>query len=429
MDNTIKQDINFLEHPLWMQSERDQPRVTNFTDIDGYMYEAAGGTPSKVDMIILYYLILEAQSNDWDPRIELSQYKILKACGIVPSKEKKKRLEQSLHKWKRVTISFSGTFYSGEAYEIIEFGIINDWSLAADNKTLSIELNGKWLQKIQSSKFYKWISFTQIKSIRSPLAIRLYEILIKTFYRRNIWEIDIKKLADKIPMSEKYIAHIIPKVEAATARIKKKTELDVSVKIVRQDRGKGKFIFCKNNKCIEVLEPGHQHAASTAPFGIFLLIPKQHRPKCVAIANKIKTEAGEECLEWCIRYVLDAASKKTVPSFGGYLRTAYQEGYWKPFQEEEMANAQLEETKHAKAVEKEQRRAAKEQKDTDTEWEAKRRKGLVKRLEEVHPDQFHILREEANAAAGDKAFGRGIIINLFLWEEIDNFLKRMNIAL
>ncbi|MGD9639579.1 MAG: replication initiator protein A, partial [Alphaproteobacteria bacterium] len=249
MNDNIKQDINFLEYPLWMQSAQvASDTVVRWEDRDGYHFEASRGVPSKVDMLFLYYIMLESQNNNWNTVVSCSRYKILNACGMSPSKEKRDRLIRSLEAWKRVTVSFSGTFYTGTGYKFLEFGIINDWGVREKDNYLEIELNKKWIEKIKQSEFFKYLSFEHMKRLRSPLALRLYEILVKTFYKRDVWEIDVLKLAEKIPMAEKYFADVVPKIEAATKRIKEKTELNITVKVIKHSRGQGKFIFTKKEK-------------------------------------------------------------------------------------------------------------------------------------------------------------------------------------
>jgi hypothetical protein len=244
MNDKIKQDINFLEYPLWMQSlEKPTGRVMIWKDRDGYTFESTRGTPSKVDMLFLYFILGESQSSNWSEAVTFSRYKIFNACGMNVGQKDRARLVESLEIWKRVTVSFSGTFYTGTEYQCLEFGIIDGWGIRENDKKIQVKLNSLWLEKIKQSEFFKYISFTQMKSLRSPLALRLYEILIKTFYKRSCWEIDIHRLAEKIPMKEKYVAHITPKIESAVKRIREKTELNVTVKKVKQERGKGKFIF------------------------------------------------------------------------------------------------------------------------------------------------------------------------------------------
>ncbi len=246
MDENVKQDINFLEYPIWMQSHRKPNKtLTMWEDRDGYTFEASRGVPGKVDMLFMYYFLLECQNQNWADKLCLSRYKILKECGMNIGNTEKKRLIASLEAWKRVTVSFSGTFYTGVSYDYMEFGIVDDWCIREEDNRLEIRLNQKWIEKIKGSEFFKYVSFTQMRSLRSPLALRLYELLVKTFYQRSKWEIDVLKLAGKIPMSERYFSDIVPKIEAATKRIRENTDLRIFVETVKTTRGEGKFIFTK----------------------------------------------------------------------------------------------------------------------------------------------------------------------------------------
>ena len=269
-----------------------------------------------------------------------------------------------------------------------------------------------------------------VLKLRSTYSIRVYELCAQ---HKNLhgFTVGIDALKAQIGLEsteyKRFVDFRRRVLDVASQEINKQTDLFIEWEPIKTGRKFTKIKFTIKSKPKAVAEPEALQPLPTED--IFLLIPEQYQVDCAAIFKKIQKEAGDECLEWCIRYVLDAATKSEIKSFGAYLRSAYKNEYWKSFMEIEKTKAKLEEMQRAQAAEEAGRRATKEKKDNDKEREAKRRKDLVKRLEEVHPDQFHTLMEEANAAAGDKAFGRGVIINLFLWEEIDDFLERMNIEL
>ena len=75
--------------------------------------------------------------------------------------------------------------------------------------------------------------------------MRLYEILVKIFQEREEWKIEAKKLAQKIPMNEKYVSDIVPKVKTAIRRINEETDLKINLEINRPDRGQASFTFQK----------------------------------------------------------------------------------------------------------------------------------------------------------------------------------------
>lgn len=113
METNIKQDINFLEYPLWMQSNE-------VAEINGYKYECSDNVPTKVDAIFLYCILMLCQQQDWQHRIITSQYKILTLCGIVPNKERRQRLKESLVTWENVKIEFQGTFLNNKEYPLCQ---------------------------------------------------------------------------------------------------------------------------------------------------------------------------------------------------------------------------------------------------------------------------------------------------------------------
>lgn len=248
MTKTIKQDVNFLEYPLWIPKERDLPKTFEMTDIDGFKFESFYGVPGKVDILILYFLLLESQDHGYKRRLKLSAYHILKGCGIAVTQEKKERLKTSLEKWKRVVVSFAGTFYDGKNYGKIEFNIIDAWKESPDKKNIEIVISEDWLCKIQHSNFFKLLSFSEMRQLRSPIALRLFEILSKSFHKREVWQISAHKLADKIPLSTKFYSQITRQIIPAVKIISQKTSLNIQVEVNKTGKNEGVFVFRKVKK-------------------------------------------------------------------------------------------------------------------------------------------------------------------------------------
>jgi hypothetical protein len=69
--------------------------------------------------------------------------------------------------------------------------------------------------------------------------------LRKSFQGRSVWEISAMKLAEKIPMRERYPADVIPKIQAAVKRIKGYTSLQVQLRVKRPARGQAILMFEK----------------------------------------------------------------------------------------------------------------------------------------------------------------------------------------
>ena len=253
MTKNIKQDINFLEYPLW-QPEIKSKEAKVWRDRDGFIYRAGYKVPSKTDFVFLLFLLMHSQQNGWKTDMVLTQKEILKGCNLEGGKWWRDRLKDSLERWVNVTLKFEGTFYDGREYQVMNFGIIDDWDIEKKTRHLRIRFNPRWLLRIRESNFFKYIDFEQIKPLQGPIAIRLYELLIKTFKGRLVWKIDARKLAEKIPIKDKYPAHIIKKVEAAVNRINTSTRLKIDLEVERPRRGKAIFTFRKRPRCKKNLE-------------------------------------------------------------------------------------------------------------------------------------------------------------------------------
>ena len=202
----LKIDINFLDKPLYFQNQRFKGDIFIWEDVDGYTYQSIN-PPDHVDMLILLYTMLRSQSEGYKTEIYLSRYEILKGCGLDTRwTGNYARLEESLERWKGVSIKFKGTFYDGKDYISIGFGIIDTYKIDRENKRVFVRLNKEWLFKIKQSQFFKYINFELYKALKRPVSRRLYEILCKTFYGGNEWRIKATKLGAKLGLSKRKVS-------------------------------------------------------------------------------------------------------------------------------------------------------------------------------------------------------------------------------
>ncbi len=320
----IKQDINMLEYPIWMQDEKLPSKISEdkgfiWRDREGYIYRCGYKVPTKLDVIYLMYLLYRSQQEGWQEEIELSRYEILKSCGYSSCRPADyERLEDSLERWKMVGIKFQGTFYDGKKYIALSFGVIDTWKIDEKTKRLRIRFNREWLSRIKNSSYFKYLNFDQIRALRSPLAMRLYEILVKSFQNREEWTIEAKKLAQKIPMKEKAAAHIIPKIKAAINRINTNTTLKIALIIERPKRGQAIFTF-KRLKEASLSEPlilektAVQKDLTTALERLLVLVPNRHQGKRT-IRNMILRALRQHDEEHVRRNILYANEKVRNPN-------------------------------------------------------------------------------------------------------------------
>ena len=246
-------------------------------------------------------------------------------------------MADSLERWKMVGIKFQGTFYNGENYDTLNFGIIDSWGIEEKTKKIWIRFSPEWLLKIKESNFFKYLDFEQIKTLRSPVAIRVYEILIKSFQGRNVWEIDALKLAAKIPMAEKYVSDVIPKIKAAVNRINEKTSLQLILEVHRPKRGQAIFVFRKDDKrkeqskVIDVLND-----SEAEDYREFLdLLPKQQQLK-KTIQEIIARQLHKHGADYVRRNILYTNDQVRDPKkYRVYFAKALKEDWGLAWQEDE----------------------------------------------------------------------------------------------
>ena len=301
---------------------------------EGYVYRTGYKPPTKSDFIFLLYLLMKSQQNEWSSEFTLSKYKTIKECGLSPSSFQYKRVEDSVKRWSMVKLEFQGTFYNGNNYQTLVFGVIDEYSILNDNPSeMLIRFSPTWLYKIRESNYFKYINFEHVRLLRSPLVIRLYEILIKNFQTRDIWEIDALKLAIKIPMNEKYPSDIIPKIKASIKRINKHTKLNIKLTVKRISRGKVIFIFEKmpDKPDIEIIPiPGFPNEDTFK--SLIAALPKEHQHKKTILEamSKAFRKHGYDYVKRNIEYT----NKNCKTNYRAYLNKALKEDFGLGLQED-----------------------------------------------------------------------------------------------
>lgn len=192
----LKQDLNFLEHPMWFQVSRATGPMS--WQQGGYRYEAAYRAPDQLDMLFLLFVLMRAQQDDYRPRQEFSRYEILKGCGCPINPQYLRRLEDSLKRWKQVRLTFDGCFYDGRQMRSAAFEILDGFRIREKDKRLEISLNEAFLQQTRQSAYFKYLDFNYYKLLRRPLARRLYEILTQAFKNGSQWRISLLELGQSL---------------------------------------------------------------------------------------------------------------------------------------------------------------------------------------------------------------------------------------
>lgn len=330
MTESLKQDMNFLEYPLWFQNSRlaaQQDDGYVWRGRESFIYRTGYKPPTKTDYMFLCHLLLTSQQAGWRAEVETTRYEVVKACGMVPGKKSYDRLKDGLTRWKMVGLEFRGVFYDGKDYKIMQFGIIDDWDIEEETKRLRVRFNQKWMVCVKESRFFKFLDFKEIRQLHSPLSIRLYEILIKAFQARNVWQIDARKLARKIPLAKKYPSDIVLKIRAALKRINKYTSLHLSLAVRHPERGRAVLIFKKNKPALNTEKQNEtSDDVQQKVNNVIALIPNQHRSdKTTELVSYWLEKRGVDYVRRNIEYTNERSCKQN--GYRGYLANAFEQDW------------------------------------------------------------------------------------------------------
>jgi hypothetical protein len=114
-NSIVRQDINFLENPLWSPDRQDNRHVYQVKVENGvYIFTAMpGDIPDDTDALFLYYFIFNAQKKG-KLNLEFETIQILKELGFAICKRNYDRLYKSLDRWKKASADFKGCFFKKE---------------------------------------------------------------------------------------------------------------------------------------------------------------------------------------------------------------------------------------------------------------------------------------------------------------------------
>ncbi|MBU1134741.1 MAG: replication initiation protein [Candidatus Omnitrophica bacterium] len=371
----IKQDINLLERPIWFPTKPEliQEKEVYIYEKNGYKIEFIG-LPNHTDVLFLYYLLYLCQENGFKEEIYTTKYEVIESCFGYRGSTQYKQLKEALEKWKKVSVEFKDTFYNGEKYQFMIFGII-DTAEVKENGELYVRFNKEFLEIIKNSQFYKYINFEEFKSLERPTSRRLYELLIKNFYNRTTWKIEIMKLVDKIIppglLNYKiYPSHIKKKIEVSLEEINKKTVMTIRFEIKTNKKEQKICIFKRE---IHKQKPLQQNRISGR--GKYSLEDIWSR-----VIEKERTESVKELIAQNMdRYGkdilvsnIDYSNRNYKKNYLSFLRGALENDWAKPDREKKAKGAQIQEAAREQREEEEKKIAEERQREERLEVEFNR---------------------------------------------------------
>lgn len=323
-NDLIKNDINFLEYPMWILAEKTGSQEYKMSRQDGSCYEmstSADRLPDRLDKIVLFALMADlakAKFNSYE--VKTTRYKLAQMVfgrDANLSKAKYDRLSKALSRWHKISLSFYDSFYENEIRTERHFHIIETFSLDRVTRKLEVRFNSDFVNQIKDSEYYKLIDFQEYRKLKQPVAARLYEILIKSFNVRSVWEIEALTLAEKLTLRDKYPSKIYPRIKSALREINGTTDIKTNLAVRKGADGQTILIFTKDSG-----------STSECPLNSVLLadptleVLKEHRTlRVVRIISRFT--GPRDVLLSNIRL----ANRAAVKNYAGFLRIALKEDW------------------------------------------------------------------------------------------------------
>jgi hypothetical protein len=416
-NGVIKDDINFLEYPNWivMESKNSQ----NFTiqkEKGLYTIKSSLNLPNRFDKIILYYLLSELfkNTNFESSQIKTTRYKIAKNVFYETKnvgKSEYDRVINSIKKWTAIFIQFEGMFYEGDNYTTRGFHIIDGYKLD-DKGILQINFNEQYLEQLKNTNYFKLIDFNEYKKLTRPISNRLYEILIKTFKNREIWQIRIAKLAEKLTVCDKFPSHIYRAIIPAVNEINNKTELKLKLEY-NQETQICTFMKLQNTQEEKQKEPNSLTIPEEDKFkALTSILPKEHQDKKTileSITNFYK-KYGFDYTARNIKYT----NQHCNGNYRAYLNKALKEDWGLTIQEEEESKQKI--IKEQEYKKQQEQEALRQQIELQRQVQEYIKTLSPKKLETLRKEAISQLDEETKRAG--KLFGNLEMLIQFQIEKI-----------
>jgi len=238
----VRQDINFLENPLWSPDRKDNKPIYKVTNKNGtYTFIAMpDNIPDDTDAMFLYYFLLLAQ-NSKSLKLELNTSSVLKDLKIQKSKRNYERLYTALERWKQASINFEGSFfkkekdgsgekrkvYTTEGFHFLEYKVNKKRVNKRRRHTFIVEINHRFFKAIEDTAFVNYININNFIDAKTPLNRRLYEWLPKQFIGRDVYRIGHIKLLEKLRITcPQYPSKIKRKLRSIQRSVERMSQLD-----------------------------------------------------------------------------------------------------------------------------------------------------------------------------------------------------------
>jgi len=237
---------NLLEYPIFSMERKKVSRTT-----DEYIWrekDTAGnviierkfkvncvyGIPNAFDMNVfngIMTIFTKKRGSYKKNEVHFTIYELIKEMKLAPDGNTIKRVKESLERMANTSLHFENAFFvEKERMTVIVHLLvrIEVYEKKQGRKIINMiktVLDDELVNSIEK-KYFKLIDYKVYNSLPSGLPRRLYEYLEKKKYRKNQFEIDIKKLAKRIPLKTSKISQLKELLGKASNELKEKSIID-----------------------------------------------------------------------------------------------------------------------------------------------------------------------------------------------------------
>lgn len=178
--------------------------------------EEFGLPTAKDDQVLTALLQLTAISNNFtNPDVPFTKHQVIELLGWDNSGWAYERVEESLHRWKTVSVHYwnawrdhgTKTWTDTEAIGIIDYFKISD-ERRNQGKGKVAQSKFVWNRQLFKSfqaRYMKPLDFGLYRSLKRPAAQRAFRFLDKRFHHKDDWEFDLRTFAcEKLGFSRNY---------------------------------------------------------------------------------------------------------------------------------------------------------------------------------------------------------------------------------
>lgn len=238
---------NLLEYPIFsMQKRRVDRTIEEYVweerngagEITGerrFKVECTRGVPNYFDMDVfngIMRVYVKKGGVYKKTEIHFTIYELMRELELpVHDGEKVNRVRESLERMAKTNLHFENSFYAEKEKITKIVHLISRIEIYEKQKgnrpinMIKVVLDDELVNSIER-KYYKLIDFTIYKALATGIPRRLYEYLEKKKYKKNQFEIDIKKLARWMGLKTSKISQLKELLGKANNELKEKGVID-----------------------------------------------------------------------------------------------------------------------------------------------------------------------------------------------------------